>query len=89
MCRAPYKLLRDGRLVRSIVVMSECGSTKAEQHDNREGLAPLSRKGGSKRIKISLMSLEVRTSSVSESQQWSVAFLFPKGIGTTESALRG
>ena len=40
-------------------------------------------------LKVGLMSLEVRTSSVSESQQWSVAFLFPKGIGTTESALHG
>lgn len=34
-----------------------------------------------------LMSLEVRTSSDSERQRWSVAFSFPKGIGTTESAL--
>ena len=32
-------------------------------------------------------SLKVRTSSVSERQQWSVTFLFPKGIGITESAL--
>ncbi len=41
------------------------------------------------RAMVGLMSLEIRTSNVSESQQWSVAFLFPKGIGTTESALHG